>query len=354
MAIHIGRRYFITLLGGAAAMWPLAARAQQPAMPVIGVLLPTSPETNAGRLRAFRQGLKDTGYVEGENVAIEYRSAEGHNDQLPALAAELVRRQVAVITSPLGAASALAAKVATTTIPIVFGVGDDPVKLGLVASLARPGGNLTGVNYFNYELVAKRLEFLRELMPAATRVAVLVNPANAAGAESTLSSVEAAARGMGLQIQVLNASTSREIDAAFATFVRERPDALFVGGDPFFNSRRVQLVHLATLHKVTATYAQRQYAEAGGLMSYGTNVADAFRQVGAYTGRILKGAKPAELPVVQASKFELVIRWNPKAWVHFHFHEPPRSRNTLAPFPAVIVAATLSAAARTGSSAKCA
>jgi putative tryptophan/tyrosine transport system substrate-binding protein len=273
----------------------------------LGSSCPTSLDTNAGRLRAFRQGLKDTGYVEGENVTIEYRSAEGHNDRLSALAADLVRRHVAVIASPLGAASASAAKVATTTIPIVFGVGDDPVKLGLVASLARPGGNLTGINYFNYELVAKRLEFLRELMPAAARVAVLVNPANAAGAETTLRDVHAAGRAVGLQIQVLNASTSREIEAAFETFVRERPDALFVGGDPFFNSRRVQLVHLATLHKLAATYSQRQYAEAGGLMSYGTNVADAFRQVGDYTGRILKGAKPAELPVVQASKFELVI-----------------------------------------------
>jgi putative ABC transport system substrate-binding protein len=285
--LNLRRREFITLLGGAAA-WPLAVRAQHPAMPVIGVLLPTSPDANAGRLRAFRQGLKDTGYVEGENVAIEYRSAEGHNDQLPALAADLVRRQVAVIASPVGTSSALAAKVATTTIPIVFGVGEDPVRLGLVASLARPGGNLTGINYFNYELVAKRLEFLRELVPAAARVAVLVNPANAAGGETTLRDVQAAGRAMGLQIQVLNASTSREIEVAFATFVRERPDALFVGSDAFFNSRRVQLAHLATLHKVPATYAQRQYAEAGGLMSYGTNVADAFRQVGDYTGRILR------------------------------------------------------------------
>jgi len=301
------RRAFITLLGGAATAWPFAARAQQAGMPVVGVLLPTSPDPNVDLLRAFRQGLKEAGYVEGENVAIEYRSAEGHNDQLPALAADLVRRPVTVIASPLGTLSALAAKVATTTIPIVFGVGDDPVTLGLVASLARPGGNLTGINYFNYELVAKRLEFLRELMPAAARVAVLVNPANAAGAETTLRDVHAAGRAMGLQIQVLNASTSREIEAAFETFVRERPDALFVGGDPFFNSRRVQLVHLATLHKLAATYSQRQYAEAGGLMSYGTNVADASRQVGNYTGRILKGAKPAELPVVQASKFELVI-----------------------------------------------
>ena len=299
------RREFIALLGGAAAAWPLAARAQKAAMPVVGVLLPTSPDANADRLRAFRQGLKDTGYVEGENVAIEYRSAEGHNDELPVLAADLVRRQVAVIASPVGAPSALAAKAATTTIPIVFGVGEDPVRLGLVASLARPGGNLTGINYFNSELVAKRLQLLRELVPTATRVVVLVNPA--ASAETTLRDVEAAAPAIGFKIRVLNASTSREIDAAFATFVREQPDALFVGGDPFFNSRRVQLVHLATLHKVPATYAQRQYAEAGGLMSYGTNLGDAFRQVGSYAGRVLKGATPADLPVLQASKFELVI-----------------------------------------------
>jgi len=301
----VKRREFIALLGGAAAAWPLAARAQKAAMPVVGVLLPTSPDANADRLRAFRQGLKDTGYVEGENVAIEYRSAEGHNDELPVLAADLVRRQVAVIASPVGAPSALAAKAATTTIPIVFGVGEDPVRLGLVASLARPGGNLTGINYFNSELVAKRLQLLRELVPTATRVVVLVNPA--ASAETTLRDVEAAAPAIGFKIRVLNASTSREIDAAFATFVREQPDALFVGGDPFFNSRRVQLVHLATLHKVPATYAQRQCAEAGGLMSYGTNLGDAFRQVGSYAGRVLKGATPADLPVLQASKFELVI-----------------------------------------------
>jgi putative ABC transport system substrate-binding protein len=301
---QLKRREFVTLLGGAAAAWPLVARAQQPAMPVIGFLNPTSPDAFADRLRGFRQGLKDTGYVEGENVAIEYRWADNQTDRLPALAAELVRRRVAVIVG--NTPSAFAAKAATTTIPIVFIVAEDPVRLGLVASLARPGGNLTGVNFFTGELVAKRLELLRELVPRAARVAVLVNPAGP-DAETTLKDVEPAARAIGLQIPVLNASTSREINAAFATFVRERPDALFVGGDPFFSSRRVQLVHLATLHKVPATYTQRDYVEAGGLMSYGSNIVDAWRQLGTYAGRILKGAKPADLPVVQASKFQLVI-----------------------------------------------
>ena len=239
-------------------------------------------------------------------MAIEYRWAENQLDRLPELAAELVRRQVAVIAAT-SAYPAFAAKAATTTIPIVFLVGEDPVRLGLVASLARPGGNLTGINIFNGELTAKRLELLREMVPGAARVAVLLNPANATTAETTLRDVAAAARAMGLQIQVLNASTSREIDAAFATFVRERPDALFVGLDPFFISRRVQLVNLASRHALPATFSNRDVAETGGLMSYGTNIADAFRQIGVYAGRILKGAKPADLPVVQSTKFELVI-----------------------------------------------
>jgi putative ABC transport system substrate-binding protein len=258
-------------------------------------------------MNAFRQGLKNTGYVEGESVTIEYRWAEGQLDRLPVLAAELVLRKVAVVTTIGGATPAFAAKAATTTIPIVFVVAEDPVRLGLVASLARPGGNLTGINFFNAELVAKRLELLRELVPGATRVAVLVNPANATTTETTLRDAEPAAHAMGLQIQLLNASTNREIDAAFATLPRERPDALFVGGDAFFTVRRVQLAQLATLHKIPAIYASREHAEAGGLLSYGTSFPDTYRQLGTYTGRILKGAKPADLPVVQSSKFELVI-----------------------------------------------
>jgi putative tryptophan/tyrosine transport system substrate-binding protein len=301
------RREFITLVGGTALAWPVAARAQQPAMPVIGYLDIRSPHTLADQLRAFRQGLKDTGYVEGENVAIEYRWAEGQFDRLPALAAELVRRRVAVIATGGGPAVALAAKAATATIPIVFIVGEDPVRLGLVASLARPGGNLTGINFLVGELTAKRLGLLRELVPGAARIAVLVNPANTTNAETTLRDVEPAARAMGLQIQILKASTSPEIEAAFATFVRERPDALFVGNDAFLSSRSVQLVHLATLHKIPATYALRETVEVGGLMSYGVNITEALRQVGVYTGRILKDAKPEDLPVVQSSKFELVI-----------------------------------------------
>jgi putative tryptophan/tyrosine transport system substrate-binding protein len=266
--LDLRRREFITLLGSAVA-WPLAARAQQPAMPVVGFLHGTSPDISADRLRGFRQGLKEAGFVEGENVAIEYRWAENQIDRLPELAAELVRRKVALIAAMGTAGPAFAAKAATTTIPIVFVVNEDPVRLGLVAGLARPGGNLTGINTFGAELVAKRLELLRELVPAAARMAVLVNPTSRA-AETTLRDAEAAARAMGLQIQVLNASTSREIDAAFATFVRERPDALFVGGDSFLGSRRVQLANLAARHAIPAAFALREYAEAGGLMSYGT------------------------------------------------------------------------------------
>ena len=247
--LDLRRRQFITLLGGAVAAWPLTARAQQPAMPAVGFLYPTSPDAIPDRVRGFRQGLKDVGFADSENVAIEYRSADGQFDRLPALAAELVRRQVAVIAAG-NLASALAAKAATTTIPIVFVVAADPVRLGLVASLARPGGNLTGINFFNTEVTAKRLELLRELVPGAIRVAVLVNPANPA-TETTLRDVEPAARAMGLQLQVLKAGTSREIDAAFATFVRERPDALFVGGDSFFVSRRFQLVNLASRHALS-------------------------------------------------------------------------------------------------------
>jgi putative tryptophan/tyrosine transport system substrate-binding protein len=300
------RREFITLLGGAAVAWPLAARAQQPAMPVVGFLNPTSLDPNVDNLRGFRQGLKEAGYVEGENVAIEYRWAENQIERLPELAAELVRRQVAVIATTGATAAASAAKATTATIPIVFLTGADPVRDNLVTSLARPGGNLTGINLLTTDLTAKRLELLRVLVPGAIRVAVLVNPAGPAP-ETMLNHVEVAARAIGLQIQVLNAGTSREINAAFATFVRERPDAIFVGGDPFFVSRRVQLVHLASRHAVPAAYSVREYVVAGGLMSYGSNLTDAFRQVGVYTGRILKGAKPADLPVVQASKFELVI-----------------------------------------------
>jgi ABC-type uncharacterized transport system substrate-binding protein len=300
------RREFITLLGGAAAAWPLAARAQQAMMPVIGFLTPTSPDTQADRLRAFRQGLKETGHIEGENVTIAYRWAENQIDRVPELVADLVHRKVAVIAT-VGDHVALAAKVATTTIPIVFVTGEDPVRLGLVTSLARPGGNMTGVNIFVSEVVAKRLELLRELVPGVARVAVLINPAIFPSAESTLRDMAAAARVMGLEVQVFNANTGGEIDAAFATLVRERPDAIFVSGSPLFTSQRVQLVLLATHHAVPATYAGRQFPEIGGLMSYGANLADAWRQVGVYTGRILKGAKPADLPVVQASKLELVI-----------------------------------------------
>jgi putative ABC transport system substrate-binding protein len=299
------RREFIMLLGGAVG-WPLAARAQQKALPVVGFLNAQSPEGFAQPLRAFRQGLKEAGFVEGENVTIEYRWAENQIERLPALAAELVRRQVAVIAATGGNAVALAAKAATATLPVVFLVGLDPVKLGLVASLARPGGNLTGLNIFSNELPAKCLELLRELVPRIARVAVLVNPASPTAA-TDLREVDGAARAMRLQTHVLNASSSRELEAAFAAIARERPDALFVGLDAFFTGRRVQMVQLAARHGIPAIYGARDYAEVGGLMSYGASLTDGYRQVGVYAGRIVKGAKPADLPVVQSSKFELVI-----------------------------------------------
>jgi len=298
------KRRDLLVLGSAVAAWPIAARAQQSAMPVIGFLHPTSPETNADRLRAFRQGLKDMNFVEGDSVAIEYRWAESQIDRLPALAADLVRRKVAVIATFAG--GAVAAKAATTTIPVVFLAAVDPVRLGLIASLARPGGNLTGVNIFSGELTAKRLELLRELVPNATRVAMLASP-TLSEAATTANDMEVAARAMGLKSQIFNTDTSGEINAAFTTFLRQRPDALVVGPGPFFLSRRVHIVHLATRHAIPATFTNREFTDVGGLMSYGPNVTDAFRQIGVYVGRVLKGEKPADMPVVQSSKFELVI-----------------------------------------------
>jgi putative ABC transport system substrate-binding protein len=305
MASDIGRRKFLATLGGAAA-WPLAARAQQQAVPVVGFVSARSAEASVRSNAAFRKGLSETGYVEGQNVAVEYHWLEGQFSRLPSLMAELVHLRVAVIVTPNNAA-ALAAKAAITTIPIVFGVAEDPVKLGLVASLARPGGNATGINFFVGEVVAKRLGLLHDLMPKAVRIAVLVNPGNATVAEITLREIPEAARALGLQVQVLNASTSREIEAAFATLVRDRADALFVAPDAFFTSRRVQLATLAARHAIPATYGIREYVEVGGLMSYGADVVDAYRQLGVYTGQILKGAKPADLPVLQSTKFEFVI-----------------------------------------------
>jgi len=299
------RREFITLIGVAAA-WPMAARAQQPAMPTIGFLDSRSAEAIPERLRSYRQGLKETGYIEGENVAIIHRFAENKVDRLPELAADLVRRQVAVIGTA-GDTVALVAQAATATIPIVFLASQDPVRLGLVTSLARPAGNMTGINFFTGELVAKRLGILHELVPKATRVAVLVNPANHAQAESALRDLTGAATGMGIDIQVLNARTSSEIDAAFATLARERPDALFVASDTLFTSRRIQVVNLAIRHGIPTTFPNREFTESGGLMSYGASITDAWRQSGLYTGRILKGAKPADLPVMQSTKLDLVI-----------------------------------------------
>jgi len=300
------RREFITLIGGAAATWPIAARAQQPALPVVGFIRDGSADANARFAAAFRKGLNETGYVEGQNVTIEYHWLEGQYDRLPALMADLVGRRVAVIATP-GIVPTLAAKAATTTIPIVFGVGDDPVRLGLVTNLARPGGNATGINFFVNEVAAKRLRLLHDLVPKAVRIAVLVNLAKASTEEFTLRAVQEAAPTLGLKIQILNASTIGEIDAAFATIARDHSDALLVAPDAFFVSRRVQFITLTARDRILATYSLRDYVAIGGLMSYGTDLADAFRQVGVYTGKILKGAKPADLPVVQSTKFEFVI-----------------------------------------------
>jgi len=306
MAINIGRRQFISALG-VAVTWPLAARAQRPAMPVVALIDAGSPDGSARHLAAFRKGLNETGYVEGQNVTVEYHWLESHYDRLPALLVDLVQRRVAVIATPASTPASRAAKAATATIPIVFGVGEDPVKLGLVASLARPGGNATGINFFATELAAKRLRLLHDLVPKAGRIAVLVNPANAGTAEPTLQEVHEAAPTIGLQIQILNATTIGEIDAAFAALASERPDALFVVPDILFLDRRVQLVTLTAVNKIPVVYGNRDYVAVGGLMSYGTDLADAVHQVGVYTGKILMGAKPADLPVLQSTKFEFVI-----------------------------------------------
>jgi putative ABC transport system substrate-binding protein len=306
----IGRRAVLATLGGAAGsslLRPLAARAQQAVLPVVALLRIGSPDASARYVAAFRKGLNEFGFVEGQNVSVEYHWLESHYDRLPALVADLVHRHVAVIATPGFQPGALAAKAATATIPIIFGVGDDPVRLGLVASLARPGGNATGINFFVQEVLAKRLRLLHDLVPKAVRVAVLVNPANAPITETTLREVQQAAPAIGLQTQILNATTISEIDAAFAALARERPDALFVGGDAFFLDRRVQFATLTARDKIPASYSDRDYVAAGGLMSYGTDVADMFHQVGVYTGNILKGAKPADLPVLQLTKFEFIL-----------------------------------------------
>jgi putative ABC transport system substrate-binding protein len=299
------RREFITVLGGA-TVWPFAARAQQTAMPVIGFVNPASPQSYARPLSAFLKGLGETGYIDGHNVAIEYRWAEGRNDRLPAMATDLVHRQVAVIAAT-GTSAALAAKAATMTIPIVFEVGDDPVRLGLVASLNQPGGNVTGVTQTNVEVAPKRLQLLHEVIPTARVMALLVNPADPALAEMTTKEVQAAARTLGLELHVLNASTERDLDGAFANLIQLRAGGLVIGGGPFLISRSEQLAALAVRHAVPTIFQYREFAVAGGLLSYGSYITDAYRLAGVYTGRILKGDKPADLPVQQATKVEMII-----------------------------------------------
>jgi putative tryptophan/tyrosine transport system substrate-binding protein len=308
MAIHIRRREFIVTLGSAAAAWPpLAARAQQAGPPVVGFVNGGAADPAARYLAAFRKGLSETGVVEGQNVTIEYHWMEGRYDRIPMVIADLVRRQVAVIATPGSIEGALAAKAATSTIPIVFGSAVDPVELGLVASLARPGGNATGTNFFAFEVASKEFELLHELVPRATRIAVLVNPSTGTAIDITLRAVQEAARALGLEITVLKANTPGEIDAAFEALARERADALFIQADGFFASRRVQIVTLAARERMPASYVSREMVEAGLLMAYGTNIADMFRQVGIYTGTILHGTRPADLPVIQATKFEFII-----------------------------------------------
>jgi putative ABC transport system substrate-binding protein len=301
------RREFITLLGSVAAAWSLTARAQQSPLPVVGFISGGSGDVLARYAAAFRKGLNETGYVDSQNVTVEYHWLEGRFDRVPALVADLIRRQVTVIATPATPVAALAAKSATATIPIVFGAPGDPAQLGLVASLARPGGNVTGINYFSSELVAKRLQLLHDLVPKAVRIAVLINPANALTAEPTLREVQEAAHTIGLQIQIFNATTIDEIDAAFATLANERPDALFVGGDIFFFSRRGQIATLALRERMPAAFANSDAVAVGGLMGYSTDIADMFRQVGVYTGRVLKGEKPADMPVLQSTKFVFAI-----------------------------------------------
>jgi putative tryptophan/tyrosine transport system substrate-binding protein len=301
------RRDFIKVLASPAITWPLAVHAQQPAMPLIGFLSGRSADASVRVTAAFHKGLNETGYVEGQNVTVEYHWLEGQYDRLAAVLADLIRRQVAVIAIPGSTPAALAAKAATAKIPIVFGVGEDPVRLGLVANLARPGGNATGVNFFVAEVVAKRLRLLHDIVPKAVRVAVLVNPANVSNTGTTLNIVQEAARAIGVQTEIVNATTISEIDAVFASFARERPDALFVAPDGFFAGRAVQLATLSARDKIPAAYSERDTPAVGGLMSYGADVTEMYHQVGVYSGSILKGSKPADMPVIQSAKFEFVI-----------------------------------------------